>query len=236
MPVVNVKAETTSPCETCAGTPLLSLLPRQLWMVRRVRRGGPVYLANDDVDSIYYLRKGSIKLIRFSRAGDEVMIDRYNSGSLFGNLRFCSGRSHCDDIDRDVAVALEDSEIIVTTLKVLKRNINHCPEKLLALLQDYCRRLAEARARIESLVLYPAEERLACILLLITAKQDGHSGSVLLKPPVTHQELAHWIGVSRPFVTRLMRRFRDHGFIEQLPHGHHLLIHREKIANAYSQR
>lgn len=203
-------------------------------MVRRVRRGGPVYLTADDANSIYYLREGSIKLIRLSQAGDEVTIDRYYSGSLFGNLCFCSGRSHCDGIDRDLAVALEDSEIIVTTFEALKTNIYRCPEKLLALLQDYCYRLAEARTRIESFVLYPAEERLARVLLLITARQDNHSGSVILKPSITHKELAHWIGVSRPFVTRLMRRFRDHGFIEQLPHGHHLLIHREKIANAYS--
>ena len=231
--LVIVKAESTPHHARHAGTPLLSLLPQHLWMVRRVRRGRPVYLATDDADSIYFLREGSVKLVRFSRAGDEVMIDRYRPGSWFGNLCFCNGHRRCDGIERDVAVALEDCEVIVTTFESLKRNIDGCPEKLWALLQDYCHRLAEARMRIESFVLYPAEDRLAHVLLLMTEQQDGHDGPVILNPPITHAELAHWIGVTRPFVTRLMRRFRNHGFIEPLPDGH-LLIHREKIACLYS--
>ena len=232
MSVVILNAQATPPCETCAGSPLLRLLPQQLSLVRRVRRGRPVYLATDDTDSIYFLREGSVKLVRFSTEGDEVVIDRYSSGSLFGNLCFCNGRPRCDASNRDVAVALEDSEIIVTTFETLKRNIHSSPEKLWTLLQDYCHRLAEARGRIASLILYPAEERLARVLLMLTAQEVGHPGPVMLKPSITHAELAHWIGVSRPFVTRLMRRFRDHGFIEPSSPGH-VLIYREKIAEVY---
>ena len=232
MASVHLKSEPTSGCEWCQDASMLWLLPPQLCTVRRVRRGAPVYLATDNADSIYYLRKGSVSLVRFSEAGDKAMIDRYCTGSLFGNLCFCNGPLPTESIGRDIAVALEDSEVIVTTCESLKKNIARSPEKLFALLGDYCRRLTVARTRIESLVLYPAEERLARALLLLTAEQNHHCGSVILNPPMTHEELAHWIGVTRPFMTRLMRRLRNRGFLELLADGH-LLIHRETIANAY---
>lgn len=192
-----------------------------------------MYKATDKADSIFYLRKGSVRLVRFSRAGEAVMIDRYCSGSLFGNLCFCGGPRPCEDRERDVAVALVDSEILVATLESVRANLRRCPERLFGLLADYCRRLAVARMRIESLVLYPAEERLARALLLMTTPQDGQCDSVILDPPMTHEDLAHCIGVTRPFITGLMRRLRNRGFIEPLPDGH-LLIHRERIANTYS--
>lgn len=232
MAVVCLKSEPTSGFEWCQSASMQWLLPQQLCTVRRVRRGAPVYLATDKADSIYYLRKGSVSLVRFSEAGDKAMIDRYYSGSLFGNLCFCSGELPTEPIGRDIAVALEDSEVLVTTWESLKKSISRSPEKLLALLGDYCRRLAVARTRIESLVLYPAEERLARAFLLLTDEQNGCSGSVILNPPMTHEELAHWIGVTRPFMTRLMRRLRNRGFIEPLADGQ-LLVHRQAITVAY---
>lgn len=229
---VAAKTKPTSGREDCQSPPLPWMFPL-LGTVRRVRRGAPVYLTVDKVDSVYYLRKGSISLTRFSPAGDAVMIDRYYAGSLFGNLCFCSGPRSCEGMERDMAVALEDSEVLVTTLESLKENLRRNPEKLFALLGDYCHRLAVARMRIESFVLYPAEERLAHTLLLMTDQRNGRSGSVILHPPMTHEELARCIGVTRPFMSRLMRRLRSRGFIEPLTDGH-LLIHREKIAQAYS--
>ena len=232
MSSVAAKIKPTSGREESQSSTLRWIFP-PLCTVRRVRRGAPVYKASDKTDSIFYLRKGSVRLVRFSRAGDAVMIDRYYSGSLFGNLCFCDGPRPCEDRDGDIALALEDSEILVTTLESLKENLRRCPEKLFGLLADYCQRLAVARMRIESLVLYPAEERLARALLLMTTQQDGQCDSVVLDPPMTHEELAHCIGVTRPFITGLMRRLRNHGFIEPLPDGH-LLIHRARIANTYS--
>lgn len=232
MAAVCLKSGPTSGFEWSQREPMQWLLPQQLCTVRRVRRGAPVYLAIDNADSIYYLRKGSVSLVRFSVSGDKAMIDRYCSGSLFGNLCFCNGPLPTESMGRDIAVALEDSEVVVTSCESLKKSICSSPEKLFALLGDYCRRLAVARARIESLVLYPAEERLARALLLLTAEQNRCSGSVILDPPITHEELAHWIGVTRPFMTRLMRRLRNRGFIEPLTDGR-LLVYRETIANAY---
>ncbi|HLY98992.1 MAG TPA: Crp/Fnr family transcriptional regulator [Candidatus Angelobacter sp.] len=213
--------------------PMLWLLPEHLCHIRQARQGDSIYSDADAPDSVYYVEKGSVKLIRTSQAGDEVVIDRYYAGSIFGNLSFHAPSQGTDDGEYEAAVALEDSKIVITTFDSLKKNIHHRPEKLFALLEDYCRRLAVARRRIESLVVNQAEERLARTLLLMTSTAPGsHSDSVALIPPITYGELACWIGVTRPFVTKLMQQLQNRGFIERLEDGS-ILVHREKITSAY---
>jgi CRP/FNR family transcriptional regulator, cyclic AMP receptor protein len=233
MPVTLLKKQHT-PCCDISLEPVSRLLADHIAKVRQVRRGEPTCLTIDSVESVYYVRVGSVKLVRYSLGGDEVVIDQYMAGSVFGNLCFCKWSLCCESIDREVAVALEDSEIVVTTFELLKKNINQYPEALTALLQDYCRRLAAARLRIESLVLHEAEERLARVLLILaTYQQPGENEPVVLKTSVTHEELAHLIGVTRPFVTKLIGQLKERGFIESVSAGQ-LLVHPERIANAYS--
>ena len=211
---------------------MLWLLPEHLCSIRSVQQGGSVYWDKDAPDAIYYLEKGSVKLARSSKAGDEVIIDRYYAGSIFGNLCFYTPPQGSQDGECESAVALEDCKVIVTTFDSLKKNIRDRPEKLLSLLEDYCRRLAVARMRIESLVVNQAEERLARTLLLMTNDTGSRPDAVALIPPITYGELARWIGVTRPFVTKLMQQLRNRGFIERLGDGS-ILIHREKITSAY---
>jgi CRP/FNR family transcriptional regulator len=215
-----------------ANSLMLSLLGEQLARVRLVRRGQPVYALNDPADAVYYLKKGCVKLVRYSRLGEEVILDRYEAGSLLGYLGFCKLSLDCEGIECESAVAVHNSEIIVATLQALKNNVLRYPQATLALLEDYCRRLAIARMRIESLVLHEAEERLARMLLLLT-NNDALGSHCASNTAITHEELAHWIGVTRPFVTRLMNRLRVRGFIKPLAAGR-ILVHREKISIAYS--
>ncbi|HET6844486.1 MAG TPA: Crp/Fnr family transcriptional regulator [Candidatus Angelobacter sp.] len=202
------------------------------YLVRSVRRGNPVYLSTDQANSVYYLQQGAVKLIRTSKAGDEVIIDRYYAGSMFGSLCFCDGPVCHEGIEREMAVALEDSQVTITTFESLKKDLHRCPEKLFSLVEDFCRRLGDARERISGLVLHEAEERLARTLVLMTSRQNGLTGSVTLNPPVTHEELARWIGVTRPFVTKLMQQLRERGFIESFSDGQ-IIVHRDKIASEY---
>ena len=201
--------------------------------IRHTRRGELVCSAIDPSDSVYYVRSGSVKLVRYSQIGDEVMIDQYQAGSLFGNLCFCGWSLCCQGIGREAAMALEDSEILVTTYESLKKNMHCDPDAIFALLEDYCRRLAVARVRIESLILHEAQERLARALLMMTAcQQPDAAGSVLLNAAVTHEELARLIGVTRPFLTKLMGKLRNLGFIESLSVGQ-IVVHQDLIAKAY---
>jgi CRP/FNR family transcriptional regulator, cyclic AMP receptor protein len=202
--------------------------------VRRVAPGEPACAAGDTPDSVYYVRRGLVKVVRYSESGGEVVIDYYPEGTLYGGLWFCQWPVCEEDMAREVALAVKDSEIIVMAFARFKKHISARPEALLGLLADYCRRLATARNRIESLVLYQAEERLARALLLLAAQHSDTNEVVHLRPAVTHEELAHLIGVSRPLVTKLLGGLRDRGLIES-PSAGNIIVHRQRIATAFQR-
>ncbi len=102
---------------------------------------------------------------------------------------------------------------------------------LITLLTDYCHRPAMAHSRIESSVLGGAEERLANMLLLLAAQQTGDEDSVSLRPTITHEEVASPTGISRPFVTTIIGRFRERGWIG-LSSSRQIIVHCQKIAGS----
>src|SRR5205085_7555216 len=89
---------------------------------RRVERGEPVCLSSDAPDSVYYLRQGHVKAVRYSQSGEEVLIDQYQQGSLFGKMCFCEWSLCADSAEREVVVALENSDVVVTTFGALKNH------------------------------------------------------------------------------------------------------------------
>jgi len=219
-------------CTAQPGFADLSVAAGDFSIARSVKRGEAVSLPSDPAHTVYYLEHGAVKAVRYSYTGAEVIIDQYQPGSLFGGMCFCEW-SGCDaGIDREVPIALEDSTVVLTTFDALKKNLGCNSDSLLKLLADYCRRLAMARVRIEGLILDQAGERLAKTLLMLATQHGPNIDPVVLKGTMTHEEISSLIGVSRPFVTKLMGQLRDHGCIESLPSGQ-LLIHREKMARCF---
>jgi len=201
--------------------------------VRSVPHGESATAVNDQSDSVYYVRRGLVKAVRYSESGGEVVIDYYEEGTLFGGLCFCEWPLCEEGIEREVALAVENSEVVVMTFNAFKLHISEHPETMIGLLSDYCRRLAAARARIESFVLHSAEERLVCALLMMAAQHSDTDDPVVLRPSVTHAELAHLIGVSRQFVTKLVGKLRERGLVES-PSAGHLIVHRQKMIQAFN--
>ncbi len=161
-----------------------------------------------------------------------MIIDYYHEGTLFGMTHFCEW-AVCDAGQRrNVYLAVEESEVAVISFAALKNHLAGQPEILLSVLSDYCHRLAAAYARIEGFVLHRAEERLARALLLLAAQQSSDDDSVSLRTVITHEELAHLVGISRTFVSEIISRFRKRGLIESSSAGH-IVVHCQKIASAF---
>lgn len=87
------------------------------------------------------------------------------------------------------------------------------PSVALALIADLSGHLGEAYGRLRAASLCSAEGAIARTLLQLPAAGD---------PPtieVTHDELAAWVGVSREHATRVLRRLRRAGLIDQARQG-----------------
>jgi CRP-like cAMP-binding protein len=167
-----------------------------------------IYWQGDASDSVFFLRKGKVKLSVISQQGKEAIIAILDSGDFFGEgclagqpLRMASATAITDcslfRLEKSLMVRLlheqhEISEMFVTHL--LSRNIRY-------------------EADLVDQLFNSSEKRLARILLLLSHfGKESRAEPVL--PRISQENLAEMVGTTRSRVSHFMNKFRKLGFIE----------------------
>ena len=182
------------------------------------------YGANRDIfrqgqpaDSLFYVRRGKVKLTVVSQQGKEAIVAVLGVGEFFGEgcvagqqLRMATAvaMTDCtlDRIEKSLMTRLlherhDVSELFVTHL--LSRNIRY-------------------EADLVDQLFNSSEKRLARILLLL-AHFGKESRAEPVLPRISQDDLAQMVGTTRSRVSHFMNKFRGLGFIDYDDEG--LTIH-----------
>ena len=177
-----------------------------------------IFLQGDPADSVYYLRRGKVKLSVTSQQGKEAIVAILEAGDFFGEgclagqpLRMATAISVADctlmRIDKQTMTRMlheqhDISELFVTHL--LARNIRFEGDLVDQLFNS-------------------SEKRLARILLLLSHfGKESRAEPVL--PRINQESLAQMVGTTRSRVSHFMNKFKNHGFIDYKDGGE-LTVH-----------
>ena len=167
-----------------------------------------IFVQGDSSDSVFYIKKGKVRLTVVSKNGKEATIGILNQGDFFGEgclagqpLRLFSATAMTDcsvmRIDKKSMVEVLHQEHAFSDLFVaylLTRNIRYEEDLVDQLFNS-------------------SEKRLARILLLLAHfGKEGKPVSVV--PKMSQEMLAEMIGTTRSRVNFFMNRFRKLGFID----------------------
>ena len=167
-----------------------------------------IFRQGEPADSVFYLRRGKVKLSVTSRQGKEAIVGILNGGEFLGEgclagqpLRMSSSTAMTDctlvRIEKPLMTRMlherqEISELFVTHL--LSRNIRYEED-------------------LVDLIFNSSEKRLARILLLLAHfGKEGRTETVL--PRVNQENLAQMVGTTRSRISHFMNKFRELGFID----------------------
>ena len=170
--------------------------------------GRSVFLQGQPADSLFYIRRGKIKLSVISRQGKEAIVAILGNGEFFGEgclagqalrIATATAMTDCtfDKIEKSLMVRIlhehqDISELFVKHL--LLRNIRY-------------------EADLVDQLFNSSEKRLARILLLLSHfGKDSKSEAVI--PRVSQDMLAQMVGTTRSRVSHFMNNFRKNGFID----------------------
>ena len=195
-----------------ATVPLFSGLPpeelQQFAAITRDKtypKSSVILFEDDPGDSLFVIRDGRVKVVLVGEDGREVILGVLGVGEHFGEL------SLIDDQPRSAhVIAMEDSSLLVLRRDDFRRRVETSPAVAWTLLSELSRRLRRADGKIGGLVLLDVPGRIA--RLLLDMSEEG--GSETIEKPLTHQTIAQMIGASRETVSRAMREFQDHGWID----------------------
>lgn len=96
--------------------------------MRELAKNEPIYFANEPSKSIFFLKTGRVKIVKYTPDGNENIITLINPGEIFGEMAYLSEESSGKESMRtDYAVTVEPSLICAINNNDLSEFINRNP-------------------------------------------------------------------------------------------------------------
>jgi len=178
--------------------------------MQEVKKLQPIYFAEDPSNTIFFLKKGRVKLTRISKEGKELIVALINPGEVFGEM------SIIDDGERtDFATTLDECLICAISKNDFKNFVEHNPKLNLEITKLIGFRMRKYSERIEELVFKDAEQRVISFIYHLALEHGKIIGDeIFLKPFLTHQNIAELTACSRQTVNSILTDLREKGFID----------------------
>lgn len=173
----------------------------RLAMEKEVEAGEYVFWEEDAPDWFYIVSEGRVKVLKSTSLGKELIIAFFGPGEMFGEVAVFSGKPYPAS-----AQAMERTKVLGIKREDFLSFLTRHPQIALRIINILGERLREAQNRIRDLVGERVEQRLARILLMLSAKL----GTEL---PFTRQEIADMAGTTVETAIRFMSRLKEGGII-----------------------
>jgi CRP/FNR family transcriptional regulator, cyclic AMP receptor protein len=185
-------------------------------VARRLVKFAPtttIYAQGDRATSVWYIRRGRVKLSVLSSAGKEAIVAVLEKGDFFGE-GCLAGQSR----RMGTATALDETSALRIGRHAMARTLLTEP----ALTERFLAHILARNIRFEEdlvdQLFNSSEKRLARTLLLLARFGIEEVGSRTL-PHLSQETLAEMVGTTRSRVNIFMNKFRELGFIEYSGHG-----------------
>lgn len=175
-----------------------------------------IFWEGDEADRFYVLADGNIKVIKHSSQGKEFIIAFFGAGEMFGEVAVFENRPY------------PASAQVVAPVRVLGIRradflafLAQRPQVALRIINILGGRLRDAQSRLRDLAGERVEQRIAAILLMLSAKL----GVTL---PFTRQEIADMAGTTTETAIRVMSQLRRRGIVRSV-RGRVTIVDAEKL-------
>jgi CRP/FNR family transcriptional regulator len=178
-----------------------------------------LFLEKQAVRGIYVLCQGEMKLSVSSSEGKTLILRIARPGEVLGLMAALAGTPH-----EVTAEALRPCQVAFIRRDAFLRFLATHPEAYAAVAQQLGAHYQIACEQLRTVALSTSvQERLAKLLLEFSAQGQDTKQGTRVKLPLTHEEIAQFIGTTRETVTRTLSDFKTQDLV--MIHGSTLTVH-----------
>lgn len=214
------------------GTTLFSSLSPQdlsavsaLFIEEEVEKDQYIFTEGDPPDWLYIVKEGTVKMVKHSPSGREMIISIMTSGDVIGEVAVFDGGPYpatAQGMGRGVILKLAKKDFV----SLLRRY----PSISLEIIGDLGRKLRAAVNVARELRGERVEGRIAMVLLKLARKVGtAVEGGVMLTIPLTRQDIADMVGSTIETTIRVISRFKKDGIVKDIKGK--MLIDVKRLAN-----
>ncbi|MEO6781112.1 MAG: Crp/Fnr family transcriptional regulator [Bradyrhizobium sp.] len=171
------------------------------------RKDQVIFAQGEVADTVFYIQKGSVKVVVLSDQGKEAVVGILEPGQFFGE-----GCMNGHALRISTSTALEES-LITAISKPAMIGVLHDEPKFSELFVAY---LLTRNSRVEEDLidqLFNSSEKRLARLLLLLANFGKEGNPTPIRPTISQETLAEMIGTTRSRVSFFLNKFRKLGFI-----------------------
>jgi len=175
-----------------------------------------VFWDGDAPERFYVIAEGKVKVLKHSSLGKEFIIAFFGPGEMFGEVAVFEDKPYPAS-----AQAVTETKVVGVKREDLLSFLANRPQVALRIINVLGGRLREAQGRLRDLAGERVEQRLASVLLMLSAKL----GSTL---PFTRQDIADMAGTTTETAIRVMSQLKERGIIRSV-RGKVIILDEEKL-------
>jgi len=175
-----------------------------------------IFWDGDAPDWFYIVAEGKVKVLKHSSLGKEFVIAFFSPGEMFGEVAVFENKPYPAS-----AQAVTETKVVGVKREDFLSFLANRPQVALRIINVLAGRLRDAQGRLRDLAGERVEQRLASVLLMLSAKL----GPTL---PFTRQEIADMVGTTTETAIRVMSHLKDRGIISSV-RGKVIVLDEEKL-------
>jgi CRP/FNR family transcriptional regulator, cyclic AMP receptor protein len=175
--------------------------------------GRKIFRQGDPADSVFYIRRGKVKLSVTSQQGKEAIVAILDANEFFGE-----GCLAGQPLRISTAVARTDCTLSRIEKPLMARVLHERHEISELFVVHLLSRNIRFEGDLVDQLFNSSEKRLARILLLL-ANFGKESRAEIVHPRINQEHLAQMVGTTRSRVSHFMNKFRTLGFVEYTGDG-----------------
>lgn len=179
---------------------------------RTYKKGEMIFFEGDISDKLYVINNGKVKVFKYTKEGKEQILYIVSSGDFLGDLSLLKKSEF-----KFNAEALEDVNICQLTKDDFDQVVKENPEISLKILEVLYERIFKLENLVQSLSTKDIETRISGLLLgLIKDFGEPEGDVVRLELPLSREDMANYIGVTRETISRKLNSMQEEGIISLL--------------------
>lgn len=179
-------------------------------LTRTFKRGSTIYMPNQLGETVLVLAAGRVKIKDVTPDGRETILAFIEEGELFGELAILDGQAR-----REYAEAVDACQVLLIPRGDIVALMESRPDIALSVTKLIGLRRLRVEARLRNLLFLSSRDRMVHILLELAESHGDRSGNrVELRIPLTHQDVASLIGVTRETATLTLGQLQAEGLVE----------------------
>lgn len=172
---------------------------RKITKTKSYPKGAVLFYAGQKPDKLRLIESGTVRILKHDSSGNETVIADFHANDLVAEM------VHFEEIPYPATARCESDTVVhEIDFDTFKRRFLQRPELALGIIRSLTRKIKQLETVIRRTMIDDAQTRLARYLL-------AHADRLA---QTTQKEIASQIGLAPETVSRVIRRFKDNGWVE----------------------